>query len=134
MLYGVKGLKKYLYISFLFGAFALSGCTDEGTDSKEMAEEVSPSLLNLTHEQKENYYQRYVAVIEDINAEHDTDLKLEPITTFSDNYWVEIETFKKRAKERADLLVVVSKNKERYHPASVPKTVTLEIGPNSGIS
>ena len=44
MLYGVKGLKKYLYISILFGAFALSGCTDEGTDSKEMAEEVGYSI------------------------------------------------------------------------------------------
>lgn len=130
MFYGVKGLKKYLYISILFGALALSGCADEGTDSKRITEEVSPSLLNLTQEQKEDYYQKYVTVIEDINAQHDTDLKLEPITSFSEDYWVEVETFKKRAKERAKISIVVSINNERYHPASVPKTVTLKIGPN----
>lgn len=130
MFYGVKGLKKYIYISILFGVFALSGCAVEGTESEEIIKEVSPSLLNLSQEQKEDYYQKYVAVIEDINKEHDTDLKLEPITAFSDDYWVEVETFKKRTKERADISVVVSDNNERYHPASVPKTVTLEIGPN----
>lgn len=130
MYYGVKGLKKYLYISILFGAFALSGCADEGTDNKKNTEEISPSLLNLTQEQKEDYYQKYLALIENINSEHDTGLMLEPITSFSEDYWVEVETFKKRANERADISIVVSKNKERYHPASVPKTVTLEIGPN----
>lgn len=128
MLNGVKVLKKYLYISILFGALALSGCTDNEVDSKEITEDVSPTFLNLTQEQKEDYYQKYVAVIEDINAEHNADLKLEPITTFSDDDWVEVDTFKKRAKERADVSIAVSKNKERYHPASVPKTVTLKIG------
>lgn len=121
-------LKKYLYISILFGAFALSGCTDDEVDSKEITEEVSPTLLNLTQEQKEDYYQKYVAVIEDINEEHNADLKLEPITTFFDDDWVEVDTFKKRAKERIDVSIAVSKNKERYHPASVPKTVTLKMG------
>ena len=124
----MKGLKKYLYISILSGAIAISGCADEGTDSKKITEEISPSLLNLTQEQKEDYYQKYLALIEDINSEHDTGLKLEPITSFSEDYWVEVETFKKRAKERVDISIVVSKNKERYHPASVPKTVTF--GPN----
>ena len=121
-------LKKYLYISILFGALALSGCTDDEVDSKEITEEVSPTLLNLTQDQQEDYYQQYVAVIEGINAEHNTELKLEPITTFSDDDWVEVDTFKERAKERADVSIAVSKNKERYHPAAVPKIVTLNMG------
>ena len=125
---GVNVLKKYLYVSILLGALALSGCTDDEVDSKEITEDVSPTFLNLTQEQKEDYYQKYVAVIEDINAEHNADLKLEPITTFSDDDWVEVDTFKKRAKERLDVSIAVSKNKERYHPAAVPKIVTLNIG------
>lgn len=128
VLNGVKVLQKYLYISILFGALALSACTDDAVDSKEITEEVSPTLLNLTQEQQEDYYQQYVAVIEGINAEHNTELKLEPITRFSDDDWVEVDTFKERAKERADVSIAVSKNKERYHPAAVPKIVTLNIG------
>ena len=128
MLNEVKVLKKYLYISILFGALVLSGCTNNDADSKEITEDVSPIFLKLTQEQKDDYYQKYVAVIEDINEEHNADLKLEPITTFSDEDWVEVDTFKKRVKERIDVSIAVSKNKERYHPASVPKTVTLKIG------
>lgn len=128
MINEVKVLKKYLYISILFGALVLSGCTNNDANSKEITEDVSPIFLNLTQEQKEDYYQKYVAVIEDINEEHNADLKLEPITTFSDEDWVEVDTFKKRVKERIDVSIAVSKNKERYHPASVPKTVTLKIG------
>ena len=128
VLNGVKVLQKYLYISILFGALALSACTDDAVDSKEITEEVSPTLLNLTQEQQEDYYQQYVAVIEGINAKHNTELKLEPITRFSDDDWVEVDTFKEPAKERADVSIAVSKNKERYHPAAVPKIVTLNIG------
>lgn len=128
MLNEVKVLKKYLYISILFGVLVLSGCTNNDADSKEITEDVSPIFLKLTQEQKKDYYQKYVAVIEDINEEHNADLKLEPITTFSDEDWVEVDTFKKRVKERIDVSIAVSKNKERYHPASVPKIVTLKIG------
>ena len=122
---GVNVLKKYLYVSILLGALALSACTD---DKVEITEERSPTLLNLTQEQQQNYYQQYVAVIEDLNEERNAELKLEPITTFSADDWVEVETFKKRAKERLDVSIAVSKNKERYHPAAVPKIVTLNIG------
>ena len=98
MLNEVKVLKKYHYISILFGALVLSGCTNNDADSKEITEDVSPIFLKLTQEQKEDYYQKYVAVIEDINEEHNADLKLEPFTTFSDEDWVEVDTFKKRVK------------------------------------
>lgn len=141
-------LKKYFYISLLLGAFALSGCADDEVDNKEMTEESSltkqskanntevnaaktkeatPIPLNFTQEQKEDYYQKYIAVIEDMNEEHNAELKLEPINTFSDDAWVEVDTFKKRAKERIDVTIAVLKNKERYHPASVPKTVILKM-------
>lgn len=142
-------MKKYFYISILLGAFALSGCADDEVDNKEMTEESSltkqskanntevnaaktkeaaPIPLNFTQEQKEDYYQKYIAVIRDLNEEHNAELKLEPINTFSDDAWVEVDTFKKRAKERIDVTIAVLKNKERYHPASVPKTVILKMG------
>lgn len=127
MLNEVKVLKKYLYISILFGALVLSGCTNNDADSKEITEDVSPIFLKLTQEQKEDYYQKYVAVIEDINEEHNADLKLEPFTTFSDEDWVEVDTFKKRVKERIDVSIAVSKDKERYHPAGNKEVV------NSGV-
>ncbi len=127
MLNEVKVLKKYLFISILFGALVLSGCTNNDAYSKEITEDVSPIFLKLTQEQKEDYYQKYVAVIEDINEEHNADLKLEPFTTFSDEDWVEVDTFKKRVKERIDVSIAVSKNKERYHPAGNKEVI------NSGV-
>lgn len=136
-------LKKILYTSILIGAIALSGCANEEADSKEAAvesstkkseanirniEEATAIPLNLTQEQKEQYYQKYVAVIENINAVNDTELQLNPITAFLDEHWIEVKDFEKLAQERADASIVVLENKERYHPASVPKTVTLKMG------
>lgn len=128
-------LKKILYTSILIGAIALSGCANEGADSKEAAvespteqSEATAIPLNLTQEQKEQYYQKYVAVIENINAVNDQELQLNPITAFLDEHWIEVNDFEKLAQERADASIVVLENKERYHPASVPKTVTLKMG------
>ncbi|MER2109203.1 MAG: hypothetical protein ABS949_19945 [Solibacillus sp.] len=144
-------MKKSLYTSILLGAFALSGCTNNEADIKETTaesspteqstainneanttktEEVDPIPLKLTQEQKEKYYQKYVAVIESINAEsdEDLDLELEPITAFLDEYWIEIEDFEKRAKERAQASMIVLENNQRYHPMSVPKTTKLQMG------
>ncbi|MGE7944814.1 hypothetical protein ACQKNB_22400 [Lysinibacillus xylanilyticus] len=144
-------MKKYFYVSFLLGTFVLSGCTDDEADNKEVTEEsltteqsivinneanttktkeVELIPLNLTQEQKEEYYQRYVAVTEKVNAENNEDfeLELEPITAFLDEYWIEVEDFEKRAKERANMSITVLENSERYSPGSVPKTVKLQIG------
>ena len=151
MLNEVEMLKKYFYISILLGAFALSGCTNDEDDKKEMAAESSPTVqsiaidnnanttkkeeaapipLTLTQEQKEEYYQKYVAVIENINAVSDKDfeLELEPITALLDEHWIEVEDFEKLAKERDNESIDVIENNERYNPISVPKTVTLKIG------
>lgn len=147
MLNGVGMLKKYFYVSILLGGFALSGCTDnkEVTDESltteqsitinnevntKKTEEVAPIPLNLTQEQKEEYYQKYVAIVEKVNAESQEDftLELEPITAFLDEYWIEVEDFETQAKERANTSITVLENKERYNPNRVPKTVKLQIG------
>lgn len=149
MLNEVAMLKKTFYISILLGAFALSGCTNDKDDQKKIAavsspteqliasdnngntikkEVTAPIPLNLTQEQKEEYYQKYVAVIENRNAVSNVDLDLEPITAFLDEHWLEVADFEKLAKERASASIVVLNNQERYHPASVPKTVTLKMG------
>lgn len=118
-------LKKILYTSILIGAIALSGCANEEADSKEAAvesstkkseanirniEEATAIPLNLTQEQKEQYYQKYVAVIENINAVNDTELQLNPITAFLDEHWIEVKDFEKLAQERADASIVVLGN------------------------
>lgn len=144
-------LKKYFYISILLGTLALSGCINDETDNIEATaeslatersrtikneanttktEEVEPIPLNLTQKQKEEYYQKYVAIIERVNGENNEDfeLELEPLTDFLDEYWIEIEDFEQLAKERANASIVVVENNERYNPMSVPKTVTLKIG------
>ncbi len=151
ILNGVGMLKKYFYISILLGAIALSGCTDDEDGSKEVTaesltteqstainnevnttktEEAAPIPLNLTQEQKEEYYQKYVAIIEKVNAENNEDfeLELEPITDFLDEYWFEVAEFEKLVKERAKASMIVLENNERYHPMSVPKTTKLQIG------
>lgn len=144
-------LKKFLYISILLGTVALSGCTDDEADNKEVknesltteqsitinnevnttnAEEVATIPLDLTQDQKEEYYQKYGVVIEKVNAENKEGftLELEPITAFLDDDWIEVEDFEKLAKERANATIVVLENNERYNPMSVPKTVKLQIG------
>ncbi len=60
-------LKKYFYISILLGVFALLGCTDDKVDTTKTEEE-APILLNLTQEQKENYYNQYLEILEDISS------------------------------------------------------------------
>ncbi|MER1986656.1 MAG: hypothetical protein ABS949_10620 [Solibacillus sp.] len=148
ILSGVGMLKKYFYISILLGAFALSGCTDNkeatvesitteqsitiNNEANMIKKEAAPILLNLTQEQKAEYYQKYVAIIEKVNAENNKDfeleLKLEPITGFLDDYWIEVADFEKLVKERAKASMIVLENNERYHPMSVPKTTKLQIG------
>lgn len=48
MLNGVEMLKKYVYISILLGVFALSGCTNDEVDNKEVTEELSPAEQSTT--------------------------------------------------------------------------------------
>ena len=54
ILNGVGMLKKYFYISILLGAFALSGCTDDEVDNKEVIEESSPAEQSTTINNEDN--------------------------------------------------------------------------------
>ena len=149
ILNGVGMLKKYFYVSILLGAIALSGCADDEDGSKEVTEESSPAEqskannnevntiktkeaapipLNLTQEQKEGYYRKYVDIIDKVNAENNDDLELEPITAFLDEYWIDVTDFEKLAIARANVSIVVLKNNEPYNPLAVPKTVKFKIG------
>ncbi|MCS1384815.1 hypothetical protein NXZ75_21915 [Lysinibacillus sphaericus] len=140
-------MKKWFYISVLLGTIVLSGCTDNKEVTAELVstkqsmvidkngntikkEEAALIPLNLTQEQKEEYYQKYVAIIEKVNviSEEDFALELEPITALLDEHWIEVAEFEKLAKERANASIVVVENNERYNPMIVPKTVTLKIG------
>lgn len=47
MLNEVEMLKKYFYISILLGVFALSGCTNDKDDKKEMVAESSPTEQSI---------------------------------------------------------------------------------------
>ena len=149
MLNGVVMLKKYFYVSILIGAIALSGCTDDEDSSKVVTEEslnteksieinnkvnttkteeVAPILLDLTQEKKEEYYQKYVDIIDKVNAENNDNLELEPITAFLDEYWIDVTDFEKLAIARANVSIVVLKNNEPYNPLEVTKTVKFKIG------
>ncbi len=68
MLNGVEILKKYFYISILLGTFALSGCTNDEADNKEVTAE------SLTTEQS-------IAINNEVNttktAEVETKVKFE---------------------------------------------------------
>lgn len=144
-------LKKYFFISTLIGSFVLLGCQDDVANNKELTEEtltseqsivnnnenvttkkenLSPVLLNLTQEQKEEYYQEYVSILEKVNKlfSDSPELKLEPITEFLDEYWIKIDDFEKLAKERKNMSILVLENRERYNPMSVPKTVKFLMG------
>lgn len=143
-------MKKYLYISILLGSIVLLGCTTEAVGKKEITEDsmttvktkvienkVSPlnkeektSIpLNLTEEQKEEYYKKYLEIINRVNEESSNQLELEPISSFADENWVEIEEFEKRAKERANASIVVKGNSEIHNPILVSKTAFIITGP-----
>ena len=84
-------LKKYLYVGVLVGAIVLAGCSiseepedqvqekedisngqaieDKNLSDTNKKEVVSEVPLELTKEQKEDYYKQYVEIVEEINAE-----------------------------------------------------------------
>ena len=82
-------LKKYLYVGVLVGAIVLAGCSiseepedqvqekedisngqaieDKNLSDTNKKEVVSEVPLELTKEQKEDYYKQYVEIVEEIN-------------------------------------------------------------------
>jgi hypothetical protein len=119
-------VKKYLYAGILFGTVMLAACNEneesEGQVKEEMTEvladgqtvvgepvsdtdigeefeiveEVSAASLELTQEQKEDYYKQYVEIIEKA-MEKKTGLSTEigPIEGFKESDWKEPQAFEK---------------------------------------
>ena len=83
-------LKKYFYISILLGVFALSGCTDDKVDTTKTEEEEAPILLNLTQKQKEDYYNQYLEILEDIRVKYPSaNMEIKPLDEYE--HWIEPE-------------------------------------------
>lgn len=112
-------MKKYFYTGILLGTIVLAGCsaneeskeqvmedingqaveveTLSGTDNEEV---VSLTPLELTQEQKKDYYKQYVEIVEEINAEEGKNhLEVVPMDQVKD--WVEPEEFRQLAVDRA---------------------------------
>lgn len=145
-------LKKYLYAGILLGTVVLAGCNVNNETERQVKEEIKKDLadgqvveveavsdtvkgekmsvtpLDLTQEQKENYYKEYVAIIKKANSEYGANLEIKPINEFHDEYWIEVKDFEKMAKDRANAKIIVSKNTDVYAPDLVPKTAEFQIG------
>jgi len=133
-------LKNYIFAGALLSTFFLTGCinektenvnsskpsTDEQTVEKEIL--VAPTPLKLTQEQKAKYYKEYISLVEKVNEEYHENFEIEPISKFTDEYWVEVKDFKKMLIERVNASFTVLKNKDAYAPTSVPKTVEIHTG------
>lgn len=125
-------LKKYLYVGALIGAIVLAGCSiseepEDQVQEKEDApngqaieynnlpeankeEVVSEVPLELTKEQKEDYYKQYVEIVEEVMREYpDTTMEVVPFDEFKEEDWVEPEEFRQIAIDRTQLEFVVEK-------------------------
>ena len=125
-------LKKYLYVGVLVGAIVLAGCSiseepeDQVQEKEDISNEqaiedknlpdtnkeevVSEVPLELTKEQKEDYYKQYVEIVEEVMREYsDTTMEVVPFDEFKEEDWVEPEEFRQIAIDRTQLEFVVEK-------------------------
>ena len=125
-------LKKYLYVGVLVGAIVLAGCSvseepedqvqekedisngqaieDKNLSDTNKKEVVSEVPLELTKEQKEDYYKQYVEIVEEVMREYpDTTMEVVPFDEFKEEDWVEPEEFRQIAIDRTQLEFVVEK-------------------------
>ena len=73
-------------------------------------EVVSVTPLELTQEQKEDYYKQYVEIVEEVMREYpDTTIEVVPFDEFKEEDWVEPEEFRQIAIDRTQLEFVVEK-------------------------
>lgn len=118
-----------MYIGVFLGAIVLAGCNanEESIDQVQVKEEITEDATNgqavegknlpdtnkeevvsevpleLTKEQKEDYYQQYVEIVEEINAEGNGKytLEVEPFDEFKEEDWIDPEEFRQMAEDRA---------------------------------
>lgn len=139
-------LKKYMFMGVVLGISFLTGYENEKVDnttsSKTSAVEQkveketiattekahTPIPLVLTPTQKEQFYKDYTAIVHEFNGEYGTAFVIDPITTFTDEYWLGLRDFKEMLKGRIGTSSVVINNKEVYAPGLVPKLVELQMG------
>ncbi|MED4402051.1 hypothetical protein [Metabacillus fastidiosus] len=119
-------MKKYLYAGILVGTIVLAGCNvNEATQKQEKEELTKGSTgsqtvgdkslsiapkeeklvnhLELTQEQKEDYYKQYQQIVNEINSrEPKSTLELVPFEGFKSEDFIEPAEFKKFAIERSN--------------------------------
>ncbi|MGE7947146.1 hypothetical protein [Lysinibacillus sp. NPDC093688] len=134
----MKVLKNYMFARAILVTFFLTGCVNEkienaepsklSTDENNKLSDIKATPLQLTPEQKEKYYKEYISLVEKVNEKYNVNFVIEPISKFTDEYWVEVKDFEKMLKERVDASIIVSKINDAYSPTFVPKTVEIHIG------
>src|SRR5689334_20841974 len=127
-------LKKYLYTGILIGNIVLTGCSGNEKTEERVKEEITEDLsegqaveveslpvpdkgevvsevpLELTQEQKEDYYKQYVEIVEKVIAEYPgTTMEVVPFDEFAEQDWVEPEKFRQLAIDRANIKFNVEK-------------------------
>ena len=125
-------MKKYLYVGVLVGAIVLVGCSiseepedqvqekedvpngqaieDNNLPETNKEEVVSAVPLELTKEQKEDYYKQYVEIVEEVMREYpEMTMEVVPFDEFKEEDWVEPEEFRQIAIDRTQLELVVEK-------------------------
>ena len=133
-----------MFMSVVLGISFLSGCEIEKVDNttsltaveqkleKETvattAKAQTPISLVLTPAQKEQFYKNYTAIVHTFNKEYGTAFVIDPITTFTDEYWLELKDFEDMLKGRIGTSSVIVDNKEVFAPGLVPKLVELQMG------
>lgn len=121
-------LKKYIYIGVLMGAIFLAGCSEHAEEpvlkreeistekvnngqavevetfsDRDIKEVVSVTPLDLTKEQKEDYYKQYEEIVRKVNSEYNEDLELGPLEKFKPEEWVTPEYFEQIATDMATM-------------------------------
>ncbi|MCM3711108.1 hypothetical protein [Sporosarcina luteola] len=122
-------MNKYICVGILIGVIALAGCsvngqsegqaqvkektTEDKTNGQVVDVENSPDRvkgevvlvvpLELTQQQKKEYYKQYEEIIKEVNSEYDKDLKLSPLEEFKSEEWVTTEDFEQIAIDMATM-------------------------------
>ena len=103
---------KYIYALVLLGALTLTGCGNQEVKNDEKVNKVVQTEnlgapLDLSVQEKEIYYKKYLEIIEEVNNGYDdADLTLLPIEDFQDEYWVEPEELRKIAEDMVTAVFV----------------------------
>lgn len=110
----------------VLGALFLTGCNNDNEAAspqstsvdeqiKEKESVMAPVPLVLTLAQKEQYYKEYSTIVNQLNEEYGTGFKLDPITTFSADYWLELNDFEDMLKEESTLHLSWSIIRKFFH-------------------